>query len=171
MAFGNATFANASGAVSDLFQSQATADGLRLKAKGSLVEGENYDRASVLADRNAMFAEESTGVKQLMADRQILQGIGREEADIAGAGFANTGSAIDLLRSSSQQGALQKQLIGRQGLITEEGYREQSKSYSNLAEFSRMSATTQNQMADRAETSGYITSALKGAAAFATMYV
>lgn len=171
MAFGNATFSDAAGAVSDLFSSQATAKGLRLKAQGDLVEGTNYDLAAGLARQNEQFTEQSTAVKQMMSDRQIQLGIGQEEAGIAGAGFANSGSALDLLRSSASQGALQKQLIGQQGLITEAGQNEQAQAYTNLAGFARYSADVQNQQADSAETAGQITAGIKGAAAIATLFV
>ena len=70
MAFGANTFADLGGAVSDLFSSSATAAGLRLKAQGDFVEARNYDLASGLAKQNEQFTEQSTSVKQMMADRQ-----------------------------------------------------------------------------------------------------
>lgn len=170
MAFGVSTFSDLGGAASDLFGGSATAAGLRLKAKGDIVEASNYDLASGLAKQNEQFTEQSTRVKQMMADRQIQQGIGTEKADIAGAGFADSGSALDLLRSSAQQGALQKQLIGQQGLITEAGYNEQATAYTNLASYGRMAASTENSMADTAETAGEITGGLKLAAGIATLF-
>lgn len=171
MAFGQATFSDAGGAVSDLFSSQATATGLRLKAQGDDVEAGNYDLAATLAKQNEQFTEQSTGVKQAMADRQIYQGIGTEKADIAGAGFGDSGSALDLLRSSAAQGALQKQLVGQQGLITEAGYTEQATAYTNLAGYARMASDTENDMASNAATAGDISAGIKGAAAIATLFV
>ena len=168
-AFGANTVNNVGGAVNDLFSSEATATGLRLKASGARIEGENYDLAATLAKQNEQFTEQSTAVKQVMADRQISMGIGTEEAGIAGAGFSNSGSALDLLRSSAQQGALQKQLIGQQGLITEAGYNEQAASYTKLADYARYSADTQDSMAGKAETAGEWSAAFKGAAAIATL--
>jgi hypothetical protein len=170
MAFGASTISDFGGAASDLFGGAATAAGLRLKAQGDLVEAGNYDLASGLAKQNEQFTEQSTSVKQMMADRQIQQGIGTEKADIAGAGFAESGSALDLLRSSAQQGALQKQLIGQQGLITEAGFNEQSTAYTNLASYGRMAASTENSMAGTASLMGDITGGLKAVAGIASLF-
>lgn len=171
MAFGNQTFSDVGGAVNDLFSSQATAESLRLKATGARVEGENYDAAAVLAKQNEQFTEQSTAVKLMQTDRQIYQGIGTASADIAGAGFENSGSALDVLRSSAQQGAVQKQIVGQQGLITEAGYNEQATAYTKLAGYARYSADVQDDMAGNAETAGYVSAGVKGAAAIATLFV
>jgi hypothetical protein len=172
--FGGNTFSNLSGGVTDIFGGSATAAGLRLKAQGSLVEAGNYDLAAGLAKQNEKFTEQSTAVKQLMADRQIQQVTGSETADIAGAGFdTGSGSALDLLRSSAQQGALQKQLVGQQGLITEAGYTEQATAYSNLAGYARMAADTENKMAGTSGFMGAITGGIKialGLASVATLF-
>jgi hypothetical protein len=158
MAFGGNTISGVSGGVSDIFGGYAKAAGLKLKAQGDLVEAGNYDLAAGLATQNEKFTEQSTAVKQTMADRARYMGIGTETADIAGAGFdTGSGSALDLLRSSAQQGALQKQLIGQQGLITEAGYTEQATAY------------TENSMASSAITAGWITGGLKIAAGIATL--
>jgi hypothetical protein len=170
MAFGASTFSDLGGGVSDIFGGSAKASGLRLKAQGDLVEAGNYDLASTLAKQNEQFTEQSTSIKQLMADRQRYQGIGTETAEIAGAGFAESGSALDLLRSSASQGALQKQLIGQQGLITEAGYNEQATAYTNLAGYARMAASTENSMADTASVMGDITGGLKMAAGIASLF-
>lgn len=167
--FGSSTVSGIGGAVSDLFSSEATAKGLRLKAQGDIVEGENYSAAAVLAKQNENFTEQSTQVQQVMADRQIQQGIGTTKSEVAGAGFAESGSALDILRSGAQQGALQKQLIGQQGLITEAGYNEQAEAYTRLASYANYSADVQNQMADTAETTGEISAGITGAAAIASM--
>ena len=171
MAFGASTFSDAGGAVSDLFGGYAKAAGLRLKAQGDLVEAGNYDLASGLAKQNEQFTEQSTGIKQMMANRQIYQSIGTETADIAGAGFSpGKGGALDLLRSSAQQGALQKQLIGQQGLITEAGFNEQATAYTNLAGYARSAASTENSMANTSSIMGDITGGLKMAAGIATLF-
>src|SRR5436305_2093773 len=91
------TFSFAGGAVSDLF-----------KGFGDAVEGKNYDLAATLADKNARYTEMSTQVKQMQAQRALTMGLGETKADVAGAGFAESGSALDLLRDSASQGALQQ---------------------------------------------------------------
>jgi hypothetical protein len=161
MAFGNSTFSNASSAVNDLLQGEATRDGLylkaqgtritatgtRLQATGNRVEGDNYDLAAALAAKNAEYTRESTAVQQTMADRQIYLGIGAARTAIAGSGFAESGSAVDLMRDSATQGALQKHMIERQGEITEAGYDEQAQSYTKLASYARYAATVQDSVA------------------------
>jgi hypothetical protein len=171
MAFGSATFGNVSGAVSDIFSSQATAGQLRIKAQGDVVEGQNYLAASKLARQNEQFTEEFTSMQQTMADRQIYQGLGTTKADIAGAGFAESGSALDLLRDSAAQGALQKQIIGRQGEITEAGYTEQAQAYNNLSAYANYAATQENRLAGEAIQHGQISAAIHIASAVGTLFV
>lgn len=185
MAFGNQTFSDIAGAASDLLSSGTQATGLRLKAEagrlqaqGNLVEGTNYDLASTLAAKNAEYSRYSTGVQETMADRQIYMGLGKERSDIAGSGLAESGSALDLLRDSAQQGALQKELIQKQGDIQEAGYNEQATSYTNLANYARTAASTEDsianetdQLADTTARNGMINAGIKGAAAVATIFV
>lgn len=170
MAFGDKTFGSAAGAVGDLLGGQATAKGLRLKAAGSLVEGENYDLAADLARRNEEFTEQSTAVKLMMADRKLYQTIGAQESQIAASGFANSGSALDILRDSASEGALTSSLISQQGLIDEAGYSQQAQSYSNLAAFARYAASVENEMADTAEINSFISGGIKGLTSFATLF-
>jgi hypothetical protein len=163
MAFGNSTFTDAAGAVSDLF----AAEGHRYKAKGDLFEAENYDRASELATQNEKFTETSTAIKQSQLDRENFKMLGGQQADIAGAGFAMSGSGIDLLRESAQQGALQKAVGAEQGLITEAGYKEQAESYTTMSKAAHMAADAENQAAFGAD----ITGGIKAAASIATLFV
>jgi hypothetical protein len=55
-------------------------------------------------------------------DRQIYQTIGGQQAGTAGAGLAASGSPLDLLADSAGQGAFAKDVLAKQGLITEAGY-------------------------------------------------
>jgi hypothetical protein len=104
--------------------------------------------------------------KQQQFDRNIYQTIGGQQADIAGAGFANSGSSLDLLRDSASQGALTKAVAGQQGLITEAGYKEQAESYTNLASAARMAADAE----DNAAKGSTITGIIKGAAGVASLF-
>lgn len=58
-----------------------------------------------------------TGIKETAASRNIYQVLGGARADIAASGLKNAGSAADLMRSSAQQGAITKAIIGIQGQI------------------------------------------------------
>lgn len=177
MAFGASTISDIGGAVSDLFASSADrskAQGLRLKAQGDAIEGQDYDLAASLAGQNEKFTETSTAIKQAQNDRAIYQTIGGQQADIAGSGFAASGSALDLLRDSASQGALTKAVAGQQGLITEAGYTEQQQSYQNLSKAAGLAVQQDNlaaNAADNAAAGADITSAIKGVAAIATLFV
>lgn len=171
MAFGVGTVNAFGGAVDTLFSSRATASSLRLKATGDDMEAGNYEEAAKLAGQNAEFTKESTAVQSAMAERQIYLGIGKEQAEISGAGFANSGTALDLLRSSASQGALQKALVERQGQITEAGYEEQQKAYNNLASYASYSAGIERDQAGKAIRNGNISAGIKGAAALASFFV
>lgn len=170
MAFGSSTVSAFGGAVSDILGGQSQARGLRLKAQGNEVEAENYDSASTLALQNAEFTRESTAVRLMQQQREAELGIGATRSDIAGAGFANSGSALDIMRSGVQQAALTQQILGRQGLITEAGYNEQAQSYTKLAGYARYAANEENSMADDAERNSLITAGIKGATAIASLF-
>ena len=162
MAFGAGTINSVGGAVSDLF----AAEGHRYKAKGDLFEAENYDRASALATQNEKFTEQSTAIKQSQLDRENYKMLGGQQADIAGAGFAASGSALDLMRDSASQGALQKAVGGEQGLITEAGYKEQAESYTTMSKAAHMAADAENQAAFGAD----ISAGIKGVAAITSIF-
>lgn len=176
MAFGSGTITDISGAVSDLFASSADstkAQGLRLKAQGDAIEGQDYDLAATLAGQNEQFAATSTAIKQAQNDRQIYQTIGGQQADVAGAGFAASGSALDLLRDSASQGALTKAVAGQQGLITEAGYTEQQQSYQNLSKAAGIAVQEDNlaaDAADKAANGATFTGILKGVAGIASLF-
>jgi hypothetical protein len=150
------------GAVSDLF----AADAYRSKAAGDLYEKENYQLAATFADANVQYTEWSTNIKQMQEDRELSKSLGETRADIAGAGFAESGSALDLLRESASQGAIARAVTGEQGLITEAGYQEQAASYRNMAAAAQVAIDAENQAAKGAQ----ITAGIKFAAGVASMF-
>lgn len=160
--FSSSTFSNAGGAASDLFQGF----GDESKATGDRIEAQDYDLAAELAGKNEKFTETSTAVKEAQIERQNYLMAGGQQADVAGAGFSEGGSALDLLRDSNAQGALTHAVAGEQGLITEAGYTEQETSFTNMANAARMAADAQ----DNAATGSWITAGLKGVAAVASIF-
>jgi hypothetical protein len=149
------------GGVSDLFASM----GYKAKAQGDAFEQQNYLLAGTLADQNEQYTEWSTGIKQAQEDRELFKSLGTTKADIAGAGLAESGSALDILRESASQGAMARAVTGEQGLIAEAGYREQAQSYRNMAAAAQVAIDAENKAAKGAE----ITGILKGAAGGAAM--
>jgi hypothetical protein len=162
MAFGASTISGFAGAASDLF----AASGHRSKAQGDLIEAQNYDLAAGLATQNEKFAETSTAIKEAQIDRENAKMIGGQAADVAGAGFAASGSALDLMRDSAAQGALTHAVAGEQGLIQEAGYTEQAQSYQNMSVAAHMAADAENTAA----TGSTITGILKGVAGMASLF-
>ena len=162
MAFGASTFTDFGGAVSDLFASSAH----KSKAAGDRIEAQNYGLASDLALQNEKFTETSTAIKQAQIERENVKMIGGQEADVANAGFAESGSALDLLRESASQGALIHAVAGQQGLITEAGYTEQAQSYQNMQHAALLAASAE----DKAATTSTITGIIKGVAGVASIF-
>jgi hypothetical protein len=143
MAIGGATFADIGGGISDLFA--ASAD--KSKAQGDLAEAANYDLAAKYAEQEAFFTKESTAIQGMQAERASYQSRSQTSADIAGGGFAASGSGLDLLAQSASQGAIQQAVIARQGLITEQGYEEQAQSYLNMESAADMAASAEKKAA------------------------
>lgn len=171
LSIGNSTFSNLGGAVNDLFSSQATAKSLQIKAAGDIAEGKAYDLAAGLARQNEQFTETSTAIKTMQSERETQLTLGQQRADVASAGFEESGSALDLLRDSAAQGALTKQVLGQQGLITEAGYKEQAASYDTMSAAAKSAAQQENELADQSKTAGFISAGIKTAAAVASVFL
>jgi hypothetical protein len=163
MAFGTGTIGSAGGAVQDLF----AADAHRSKAQGLRIQADSYDRSAEFSEQSAQFTKTSTEIKQAQLDRDIYKTLGGQAADVAGAGFAASGSALDILRDSASQGALTKAVGSLQGLITEEGFEVQAKNYTAMGAAARLAADAEDNAADGAMWS----SAFKGAAAITSIFL
>ncbi len=123
-------FSDVGGAVSDIF------GGI-----GQLESAQGYKAAAGFATENAGIAEQSAKIQEVMAQRQITKTVGGQQADIAGAGLANAGSALDLVRDSATQGSLTKQLIANQGAINVLGYQAEASNYSAMATAAKTAGT------------------------------
>ena len=167
----NSTFADISGAVSDLFSSSETAQGLRIKAEGDRAEGQEYGLASELAQQNEEFTQQSTAIKEMQAQREANMTLGTQRADVAASGFAESGSALDIMRDSASQAALQRQVLGQQGLITEAGYKEQAQSYTLMQNAANAAAQGEEDLASKTSEFGGISAAIKGVSAVASLFV
>jgi hypothetical protein len=156
------TFTDFGGAASDLFASFAD----KAKAQGDFAEAKNYGLASDLATQNEKFTETSTAIKESQQQREMMNTLGGQQADVAGAGFSESGSALDLLRDSASQGALTHAVLGQQGLITEAGYTEQAASYKTMQGAANDAGNAANQAGDFATVTGI----LKGVAGVASLF-
>lgn len=124
------TFSGLGGAVSDIFG-----------AVGSAQAASGYTKAAGIARENEGIAEQSTRIQEMQAQRQIFQVLGGQKADVAGAGLSASGSALDVMRDSAQQGSLTKQLVASQGAITALGYEQEASSYDSMASAAKTSSS------------------------------
>lgn len=115
-----------SGAIGDFGQ----AAGDLLASEGSFASADAYGTASDIATKNAALTKRSGAIQLQQENVAITKAIGGEAASTSGAGFNNSGgTAVDLLHSSVQQGALSRQLISNQTEITAQGYEQQASAY------------------------------------------
>jgi hypothetical protein len=164
MAIGSSTFSDIGGGISDLY----AADADKARARGNRMEAQEYVLAANLADLNKKYTEESTAIKEYQADRDVLHTIGKQEADVAASGFTQSGSAIDLERDSAAQGALTRTVLGQQGLIEEQAYDEQEKSFQLMAAAANDAATAADHAAQGAKYGAYFKFAAAGASLIPT---
>lgn len=136
----------------------------------------SYDLASDTAKSNARLSKVAAEIQQTQTERQIYQVVGGAKADIAGAGLAEKGSALDVIRSSQEQGALQLHLMQTQGTIQQAAFAQQASAYSAEGEGARASAASARGAAAGAAASstankvGGVLSALGGIASIATLF-
>jgi hypothetical protein len=126
-----------SGAVNDIFAGEADL----AKAKFDIAEQQEYQLAAGYAGTNEQYTAMSTAIKEAQQNREVTQALGKTTASIAGAGFAASGSGLDILRSGAQQGAIMQAITAQQGLVTEAGYAEQEASYNIMASAAGQAAT------------------------------
>ena len=118
-----------------LFRSDLFAGfGDEAKASMDLAEQQEYELAGKLATQNEQFTQMSTAIQEAQQQREITQAMGKTTAQVAGAGFAESGSALDILRSNAQQGAQAQAVLSEQGLINEASYKEQAQSFNLMAQ-------------------------------------
>lgn len=130
MALSAPLFSDLGSAVSDIFAGE-----------GAQFEEESYEAAAKLAGEEATYSKMSTGIQTAQAQRQLYGALGKTQAAVAGAGFAQSGSALDILRSSAQQGATTAAAVNYQGQINTASYQEQQQSYNLMAEAAQTAQT------------------------------
>lgn len=143
------------------------ASAFRTKGQGLRTEAAEYLTARDLAFQDEAFTKNSTEIQETQTSRAIEKTLGGQAAQVAASGFGSAGSALDLLRDSASQGALQKAVLAQQGLITEAGYEQQAKSYNLMAENAEMAA----RAADKAASGAGISALIKGGTAVAGLFL
>lgn len=156
-ALSSGTFTALGGAVKDIFAVGAD----KQQAQGDAVEAGDYRQAAAFARQNEIFDKQTEVLQSYQADRATFMGLSSQQADIGGAGLANSGSAIYLAMDSAKQGALAKEQVIQQGQIAIAGHEEQATSYDQMAAAADAAAAA----AKKKETSDWIGAGLELAAA------
>lgn len=157
MAVGAFLLAGASliGGLGKLFGGSQEASGLNSGAR-------SYRRAADLATNNAAIAAMSSdiGIGQLNRKAQIV--MGGQRADIAASGLKESGSALDVIRQSRQDAALDRAMTTLQGQMNVTDW------FSRAYQFSGQADSMESQAgAKKAEgIGGFLGSALTAASFF-----
>lgn len=125
MATAGAIAGGIAGAAGDLF-------GGLFAAKGNKAEAQAYGVASDFAKQNAVISQEAGTIKEAQTQRQIFKTVGAQEAQVAGAGLAESGSAQYLLQNSVAQGSLEKAIVNEQTQINVTGYQQQAAQFKGM---------------------------------------
>lgn len=143
------------GAAMDLFGPKAgkaeagQARSLRMRGDIYRTEAEGLDRAASMSGDSLRFSELSTRLQLLQQEREAMKVIGGQQADVAGAGFAASGSALDILRDSAAQAALSRGIIGTQGAIDANVYKAAVDTYTTQAATTRATAAIADETAQQ----------------------
>ncbi len=97
-----------------------------ITAAGDANEANLYDQAAGVGTTNAATELVSGQLQEFQNTRQLMNTIGSQKAGYAGAGFQDSGTTLDVARSSLQQGLLQNQVIGENSNLAAGGYLEQA---------------------------------------------
>jgi hypothetical protein len=117
---------------------------------GDYAEATSYGNAASIANANARLATVSGQIQQSQEGIKIYKEISGQQADVAGAGFGNSGSAIYLMRASAAQGALANQLIGTNAELASGGYSSQAAASQAQADAANATAAEAGQLAQNA---------------------
>lgn len=151
--------------ISDLFKqidtsvnADAEAKSQAIAATGDTEEGNLYTSAQGIAQQNARLALVGGQIAQSQEQLQVARTIGSQRATVAGSGFAAAGSAVNIMRASTQQGVLQNQLLGVNANLQAGGYQEQASAASAEAAAANTAGAEATSLAT---TSGVIAAASK----------
>lgn len=100
---------------------------------GDLTEAGGYKKAAQIEESNAQLAKASEQLQLFQTNRKVERAQGATTAGFAGAGLASSGSALDVLRMGTEQGALQKQIVSTQGQIQIQNFEQQAAADKALA--------------------------------------
>lgn len=136
-----------------LFNNLGTADDLRkgitsfgaaadalFGQKANKLSAAGYREAAASSRKNEEYSKMSTDIKLMQADRAITKTIGGQQADVASSGFAQSGSALDILADSMREGELTRTLVETQGDIELNNIQMQTRSFELQADAAETAA-------------------------------
>lgn len=166
-------------AVSSASGYKASAAAYRGTAQLYREQGAIYGQMGEVSATNADIAGAGAKLQEVQAGREIYKVLGGQRADIAASGLDTTGSALDIIRSSTQQGQLQLGVLRNQGMLEQQGYKEEQLSYQAMGKASDAASTAalgQASMADaqasavkKSGAGGILGGVLKGVGAIASV--
>ncbi len=135
------------------FQSKATelkaaSDASLLSVEGANAEADAYAKEGALATGNAQTEALAEQVRSYQIDRGVDKVVGGQSAAVAANGFQQSGSAIDIMRSSYQQGHLQSQLSAMTSEETQRGFLESAAAAEGEQTAAKLRATGAQQLSD-----------------------
>jgi len=134
---------NISEATQQFGQAKAATD----QATGDTAEVGAYNTAGSIAGANARLAQVSGGIQQYQEGVQVQKTLGTQKATQASNGFGASGSALDILRSSTQQGLLQQQTTGVNADLQAGGFEQQGAASAAEATAAQTAATSSTDTA------------------------
>ena len=130
----------ASAGVSDIFAGFGDID----KMKADELEQGQYTQAAEFAGQEAKYSQDSTAIQLAQKNRETTMAMGKTASEVAGSGFAASGSGLDIMRSNAQQGSLAQAVTSEQGQINTQGYQEQQQSFETMATIAGNAAKSAN---------------------------
>lgn len=103
------------------------------QAKSASAQKKAASTNKALSDQNAQITENQTNINLVRQQRAGFQVQGAASADVASSNLKASGSALDVLRSSASQIALDRSLIASQGNLEKSGWTMKAADYQGQA--------------------------------------
>jgi hypothetical protein len=129
-------------------QAAGNAAAEKVLAAGYTTEAGAYGTAGAISAENARVAGYAGDVLRYQTGLDVLKTTGQARAAIGASGAQQTGSAVDLLRSSYQQGALAQQLVQQQTALDIGGYLAQQAATNAEGTAAQAQAASAGKLAD-----------------------
>lgn len=157
----NSGIGDLSGAVSSIF----SGFGSQIAAGASRRSAQQYRDNAQNIETDKGLVEMGNRVKEFQANRTLENAVGSTQAAVAGNGFSNSGSGLDILRESATQGAITVNTTGVQDQMQLNDMERKAQAYLTEAQNAEDTAKAQDLAAD----GSFLGGALKGIGAVANL--